>query len=421
MTIIEQNQTHPILKFSLLKKAGLVMLLCIFQLMSFTASATDVCTDITFTGHTTVNPICGAKNGSISYTIDNPNNHCVFFTLYHYESQVWYLDYNTTLSYNNLPAGTYKITLFVDTACDPNNPWVDCHVKSDIIVLACEPGCNVSFQFIDGIDESGCAANNGIILHNPLNTALPYTVEYTLNGTTTSAGPYTVDQTNFITNLAPGTYTNITLIDNDGCEYVLGNDIVIEEFTTGCSEGLPVQLISFTTKVVEGNQVRLEWLTASEVDNSHFIVERSIDAREYETIDIVKGKGTTNESTSYTITDEDAYYGYNYYRLKQVDYDNSFEYFTSESVLISPTDRPNILIYPNPVATTTNLRVISPYEENVDLEVVNSSGSVMKIITIEKGNHNTQLDLSGYPAGRYLIYTRYKGDRISVQNLVKVD
>ena len=121
--------------------------------------------------------------------------------------------------------------------------------------------------------------------------------------------------------------------------------------------------------------------------------------------DSVKGKGTTNESTSYTMTDEDAYYGYNYYRLKQVDYDNSFEYFTSESVLISPTDRPNILIYPNPVETKTNLRVITPYEENVDLEVVNSSGSVMKIITIEKGNHNTQLDLSGYPAGRYLVYT----------------
>ncbi len=397
------------------------MLLSIFQLMSFNANAHELCDDISFTSLTATQPTCGASNGSISYTIANPNDHCLFFTLFHFETQVWYLDYHTNLSYDNLPAGNYKITLFVDSACNPDNPWVDCYIKSDIIELVCQPGCIAEFEYIDGINESGCAANNGMIVHNPLNAALPYSIDYTLDGTTITAGPYTADQTNFITNLAPGTYTDVTLVDADGCEHVYEEGIIIAEYTTGCQEGLPVEMISFDAKVMEGTSVRLDWVTASEVDNSHFIVERSIDAREYETIGVVEGKGTTNSHTSYTITDKDAYYGHNYYRLKQIDYDNSFEYFTSESVLISPTDRPNILIYPNPVETTTNLRVITPYEENVNLEVVNSSGSIIKVITIEKGNHNTQLDLSGYPAGRYMIFTRYKGDRISVQNLVKVD
>ncbi|WP_157593693.1 T9SS C-terminal target domain-containing protein [Pontibacter actiniarum] len=95
---------------------------------------------------------------------------------------------------------------------------------------------------------------------------------------------------------------------------------------------LPVELASFKARA-KGNQVELQWLTASEDRNSHFIVERSPDGKSFEGVGQLTGQGTTMQVTSYTFLDEVPLPGTSYYRLKQVDEDESYTYSAVVSVL----------------------------------------------------------------------------------------
>jgi type 1 fimbria pilin len=110
---------------------------------------------------------------------------------------------------------------------------------------------------------------------------------------------------------------------------------------------LPVALLSFDA-VVSNNEVVLQWTTASEINNDYFSIERSTDGRSFETVGIVNGAGNSNRLITYTKNDPEPVKGISYYRLKQIDYDGSFEYSQLVSVKFSETKPSEILLYPNP-------------------------------------------------------------------------
>ncbi|MNK18758.1 hypothetical protein D3C87_369700 [compost metagenome] len=83
-------------------------------------------------------------------------------------------------------------------------------------------------------------------------------------------------------------------------------------------QALPVTLSSFqSTK--QNNAVRLNWVTTSEKDNSHFNVLRAGDDKKFTSIAKVNGNGSTNVSKEYTLTDYKPLAGANYYKLSQTD------------------------------------------------------------------------------------------------------
>ncbi|MCJ8164896.1 T9SS type A sorting domain-containing protein [Pontibacter sp. E15-1] len=88
---------------------------------------------------------------------------------------------------------------------------------------------------------------------------------------------------------------------------------------------LPVELARFTA-YNRGAAVVLEWLTASEKNNDHFLIERSTNGQTFDGIAKVAGKGTTSQETSYSFSDMQPLDGTTYYRLKQVDGDSSYTY-----------------------------------------------------------------------------------------------
>lgn len=85
---------------------------------------------------------------------------------------------------------------------------------------------------------------------------------------------------------------------------------------------LPVDLISFQAKPI-GNTVQLNWQTAWERNAERFQVQRSTDLLEYVTVGELVAKGNTNTYQIYTFTDETPLDGANYYRLKQIDSDQT--------------------------------------------------------------------------------------------------
>ncbi|SFC87220.1 Por secretion system C-terminal sorting domain-containing protein [Flexibacter flexilis DSM 6793] len=88
---------------------------------------------------------------------------------------------------------------------------------------------------------------------------------------------------------------------------------------------LPVTLL-YLKSVIAKSGVTLLWATASETNNSHFMVERSGDGQTYKAIAEVKGMGNSNSTTSYTYTDHEQNNGIVYYRLAQYDYDGKLTY-----------------------------------------------------------------------------------------------
>ena len=98
---------------------------------------------------------------------------------------------------------------------------------------------NAAFEHIS-TENADCGGSNGRIVHDPhvdAGTELPYTVTYTYNGQSYTAGPFNENQDNYVDNLAPGTYSNVTMVDANGCEDNAGN-LTIGNNTQNCCDNV---------------------------------------------------------------------------------------------------------------------------------------------------------------------------------------
>lgn len=138
--------------------------------------------------------------------------------------------------------------------------------------------------------------------------------------------------------------------NNADTSQFLDRRLTIAFWGAGCrptSSFLPVELTSFSANKID-EQAVLVWNTASEINNSHFEVQVSMDGVTWETIGIVQGAGNSSTSNSYSFIDPETRYGVQYYRLKQVDYDNSSTRSTVKVLTFTDGEVPSyILAYDN--------------------------------------------------------------------------
>jgi hypothetical protein len=183
-----------------------------------------------------------------------------------------------------------------------------------------------------------------------------------------------------------------------GSLFITTNDPI---FTTQCEMMfdwlLPVELSSFIS-IVHGSDVSLNWTTNSEINNSHFNIERS-DANSgisetWSTIATVQGNGNSNEPVNYTYNDDNLSTGKYSYRLKQIDFNGNYEYHNlSDEVVIGVPDKFSLSQnYPNPFNPTTNLEFGLSNLEFVSLKVYDAMGKEVATLVNEIK-----------PAGRYVV------------------
>jgi hypothetical protein len=140
----------------------------------------------------------------------------------------------------------------------------------------------------------------------------------------------------------------------------------------------PIEFNSFNATVLQNkHSVQLNWTTATETNNSGFEINRKkLEARsqelEWENIGFVPGFGTTTEPKSYSFIDEDVTTGTYKYRLKQIDFDGSFEYSNEIEVVIDFTPTEFVLYqnYPNPFNPSTTIKYEIPGQARNDIVVV---------------------------------------------------
>jgi len=176
-----------------------------------------------------------------------------------------------------------------------------------------------------------------------------------------------------------------------------GNATVINPCVS-CSTALPIELISFKAACNKGS-VYLEWVTASEINNDYFTLERSRDAINWTIVGTVDGAGNSNQNIIYSYVDNKPYNGVSYYRLKQTDFNGQFEYSNIISVICIDDFTGDINVYPNPFSDELIIEILGNTVP-VNFEILNAEGSV-----IYQGNliEKTRINTSSFAPGVYLI------------------
>ncbi|MDP2365663.1 MAG: T9SS type A sorting domain-containing protein [Ignavibacteria bacterium] len=168
---------------------------------------------------------------------------------------------------------------------------------------------------------------------------------------------------------------------------------------------VPVELTSFSSSV-NGKNVTLNWTTATETNNSGFDVERKSANSNWQRIGFVNGNGTTTEKQSYSYADKNLSEGKYSYRLKQVDFNGTFEYSNVIEVLVATPNKFELSQnYPNPFNPTTSISFALPQAGNVKLSVYNLLGQEVQTLInsfMESGSHAVNFEATNLNSGIYL-------------------
>jgi hypothetical protein len=294
-------------------------------------------------------------------------------------------------------------------------------------VVAGNPG-SISFSWAGATDPNAADASTGyIVLRNTSNT---FTAP--ADGTTYTTGAMIGAATIIaqINSSATTSYTDNTVMNGNAYYY----RVYAFRYTTDNANGnvfhrsrgraytntfvdvqqtnpLPVELISFTGKI-SGENILLNWATASELNNDYFIIEKATDEALFSETGRVNGMGNSSQQNSYSFIDESPSAGNNYYRLKQVDFNGAFEY--SIIIVIDFTDQaPHTVVTWN-TESGINYRV-SGWNGKANIEVYDVNGNLLRRRAMNDDEEGI-IDLAGEPAGIYIVRF-FSGEFIEVKKV----
>lgn len=311
-----------------------------------------------------------------------------------------------------------------------SNSYSQCHIsKVYINAVLANPSGSPGFD-TDGdgtVSASAdefvqiCNDSTGDVIVTGWTIADGYSVRYTFGADTILAGECIAIINNYAGSTPMPAYfrdrnTGGSIWNNTGDDIILANsnDTCTETYSSssgGCvkwladtinvdscslqpsdlgSAPLDVDLIRFYGSSTKST-VELNWATASEINNSHFEVMKSIDGQSFEQIGRVEGTGNSASIQEYSFQDKQVK-ARQYYKLKQLDFDGQFDY--SDVVLVKSVQETSII-----VTQTTEQLIIQP-RVNTRVLIANQTGQIV----LDTEIHNrTVIYKSDYTAGMFTI------------------
>ena len=173
--------------------------------------------------------------------------------------------------------------------------------------------------------------------------------------------------------------------------------MICESLTLGDPDpALPIELLSFVGRV-EGDLIKLTCVTASELNNDYFVIERSIDGKYFNELTTIGGGGTTTTPQTYSTVDFNMNAPLIYYRLTQVDYDGASETF--KAIVVKVDYLTMFKVYPNPVKDVLNVNSMGG-----NLRIFNSLGQI--VLDREVTNESIAIN---YASGVYTAFFERDG------------
>ena len=130
---------------------------------------------------------------------------------------------------------------------------------------------------------------------------------------------------------------------------------------------LPIKLVSFEAKS-NSDRVDISWVTAAEINNNFFTIEKSRDLKNWEVVSNVDGAGNSSLNIEYFEVDYTPFQGVSYYRLKQTDYDGAFSFSNIVPVKFNKELNQEMSLFPNPVVRGQEVKV--QFSEVIENEIL---------------------------------------------------
>ena len=138
---------------------------------------------------------------------------------------------------------------------------------------------------------------------------------------------------------------------------------------------------------MENKIVELDWLTATELNTSHFSIQHSTNGSSFIEIGSVKAIGVG--SNNYKFTDLTPAEGINYYRLQNVDKNGSYSY--SKVIAVNFAGSPNkFAVYPTLTHDgNVSVRINQSTASTATIKVIDINGRVLQIskVSIAEGSN----------------------------------
>jgi len=238
------------------------------------------------------------------------------------------------------------------------------------------------------------------------------------NWTVYNSGNSLLPQTYRIEDLAFDNYDNLWIATQDSGIVIFNENGIV----------IPVELTFFTSSV-SNNNVTLNWQTATETNNQGFQIERrkTQDERsdDWNSIGFVNGNGTTTAKQSYSFVDENLSAGKYQYRLKQIDFDGTFESSNAIEVEIGiPAKYSLEQNYPNPFNPSTTIQYAISSRQFVALKIYDVLGKeIATLVNEEKPAGSFEIKFNPEssirnPASGVYFYQLRAGDYVETKKMI---
>jgi hypothetical protein len=226
---------------------------------------------------------------------------------------------------------------------------------------------------------------------------------------TSSAGVYgNIIPTSMFTAGSPNTLTTTTQI--------LALDY-FGYFAYGNFTPLPVRWLNFDA-TRKGETSVVNWSTSDEINNQGFEVLRSLDGQNFEKIGWVDATTQPSAVNAYQFVDRYPKNGFNYYRLKQLDYDGNFDYSPVRKVNFSSRHF-DVSITPNPATDFFEIEIYTEEPSSV-IQLVDLAGKVIRTINVNRENISTRLPVDNLSSGFYTLIVESGSNRV-IERVVIMD
>jgi hypothetical protein len=300
------------------------------------------------------------------------------------------------------------------------------------------PDADLAFSQYDGIFN---VKQNGSVANWTLASGSSFTNNehnHATGGTLGSQSPIGASVSKLTSGALPGglvfylgnhNFSSITDIESiNGIRMYMNAFLTPVSINSNCTIGanlpnpLPVKLVSFTA-TLNNNKVDLNWITATEINVSHFVVESSNDGIHFKEAGVVFAKGNSTEIKNYSIVDNSVSNEATlvYYRLRTTNMDGKNEYSSIQIVRIyrQPVNSIHILSYPNPVTDELHVTIPAAWQnKKVSYELFNTGGQVSKKIEIVKGSQIETLNVRNLNPGLYIVRVSCEGQSAQ-QKIIK--
>lgn len=191
------------------------------------------------------------------------------------------------------------------------------------------------------------------------------------------------------------------------------------ELSNICAQALPIELVKFEVSAAGARDIELQWTTASEINSDYIQIERSLNARDWTVIDVVKAQGYSKALVDYDYLDTRALSGVNYYRLRLVDLDGQYEYSAIRQ-LERKADFGDVQVYPTLLSSGQYLNIdLERTTDNVQVLATQTNGTSVPLATNTTGKSMT-IDVSTLYSGLYVLSV-IVGDHIHTSKIMIVD